>query len=151
MSSYYDNELVSHIKKIKIGDVTIISQIDNITELMMENFQFKNGRVCFTEKQNKKYIMSSSSLISCDVISFINELIQENIFELNEKIIYIGDSLTENGYEFYVHDLLKIIPYLMNDIPQHHYFVSDDATKLIYVSFENEIYFGECNLSKAEL
>ena len=58
---------------------------------------------------------------------------------------------TENGYEFYVHDLLKIIPYLMNDIPQHHYFVSDDATKLIYVSFENEIYFGECNLSKAEL
>lgn len=39
----------------------------------------------------------------------------------------------------------------MNDIPQHHYFVSDDATKLIYVSFENEIYFGECNLSKAEL
>ena len=52
MSSYYDNELVSHMKTIKIGDVTIISQIDNITELMMENFQFKNGRVCFTEKQN---------------------------------------------------------------------------------------------------
>ena len=51
MSSYYDNELVSHMKTIKIGDVTIISQIDNITELMMENFQFKNGRVCFTEKQ----------------------------------------------------------------------------------------------------
>ena len=98
MSSYYDNELVSHMKTIKIGDVTIISQIDNITELMMENFQFKNGRVCFTEKQNKKYIMYSSSLISCDVISFINELIQENIFELNEKIIYIGDSLTENVY-----------------------------------------------------
>ena len=87
MSSYYDNELVSHMKTIKIGDVTIISQIDNNTELMMENFQFKNGRVCFTEKQNKKYIMSSSSLISCDVISFINELIQENIFELNEKIV----------------------------------------------------------------
>lgn len=41
MSSYYDNELVSHMKTIKIGDVTIISQIDNITELMMENFQFK--------------------------------------------------------------------------------------------------------------
>ena len=27
MSSYYDNELVSHMKTIKIGDVTILSLI----------------------------------------------------------------------------------------------------------------------------
>ena len=94
------------MKTIKIGDVTIISQIDNITELMMENFQFKNGRVCFTEKQNKKYIMSSSSLISCDVISFINELIQENIFELNEKIIYSNVRNGVNGYVKFV-DVMK--------------------------------------------
>lgn len=57
--------------------------------------------------------------------------------------LYIGDSLTENGYEFYLNDLLKIIPLLIEDIPQHHYFLSQDYTKIIYISFENEIEFGE--------
>ena len=105
-------------------------------------------------QKNIKVIWWIKSLLASYIVTGILLLVLTFFmykFELNEKIIYIGDSLTENGYEFYVHDLLKIIPYLMNDIPQHHYFVSDDATKLIYVSFENEIYFGECNLSKAEL
>jgi len=42
-----------------------------------------------------------------------------------------------------MNDLLKIIPLLIEDIPQHHYFLSQDYTKIIYISFENEIEFGE--------
>lgn len=142
MSSYYDNELTSYLNSIEIKDFTIISQINSIVELIMKNFRFENGRVFFTGLKNEKYIKSNSSNISTDAVSFINELIQESICNRNERIIYVGDNLTEYGYGFYLYDLLKVIPYLVNDIPQHHYFLFEDATKLVYVSFENEIQFG---------
>lgn len=145
MSSYYDNELVLYMELLEIKDVTIFSQTNSIVELMMKNFHFKNGRAYFTGMKNEKYIKSSSSNISVDIISFINELIQENVLKANEKVIYVGDNLTENGYEFYLYDLLKIIPYLVDDIPQHHYFLFSDVTKLMYISFENEIFFGLCS------
>ena len=72
----------------------------------------------------------------------INDLIKEEICNLDEKIIYIGDNLTKFGYEFYLHDLLRVIPYLVDEIPQHHYFLFKDDSKLIYVSFEHNIQFG---------
>lgn len=142
MSSYYDNELTLYLNAIEIKDFTIISKINSIVELMMKNFHFENGRVYFTGLKNEKYIKSNSSNISTDAVSFINELIQEGICNRNEKIIYVGDNLTEYGYEFYLYDLVKVMPYLVNDIPQHHYFLFNNATKLVYISFENEIQFG---------
>ena len=71
------------------------------------------------------------------------EGIEEKIYSKDDVIIYIGDSLTENGYEFYLNDLLKIIPFLVKEIPQHHYLLSKDFEKIICISFENEIEFGE--------
>ena len=78
-----------------------------------------------------------------DAVNFIKKLIEEKICSKDDTIIYIGDSLTENGYEFYLNDLLKIVPFLVNEIPQHHYFLSKDFKKIIYISFENEIEFGD--------
>lgn len=142
MSSYYDEELSSYLDTIKMKDFTIISEINSIVELMMKNFHFENGRVCFKSLKNEKYIKSDSSNISKNVVSFINELISEKVCNINEKVIYIGDDLTEYGYEFYLYDLLKVIPYLVNELPQHHYFLFSDRNRLMYVSFENEIQFG---------
>ena len=76
-------------------------------------------------------------------ITFIQKLIEEKIFSKEDEIIYIGDSLTEVGYEFYLKDLVKVIPFIIDEIPQHHYFLSKDFKKIIYISFENEIEFGE--------
>ncbi len=142
MESYYDNDLISYLKTIGIKDYKIIPQTDDIVELIMKNFNFKYGRVDFTGFKNEKYKESDSSNLATDVVSFINKLIQENICDTSEKIIFIGDDLTKYGYEFYLYDLLKVISYLVNDIPQHHYFLFEDGTKLLFVSFENQIQFG---------
>ncbi|MBD5087481.1 MAG: hypothetical protein HDT30_01525 [Clostridiales bacterium] len=142
MSNYYDNELISFLNINEIKNFTILSQIDSIIELMMRKFQFKYGRVYFNGLKNKKYIKSNTNNISKDVVWFIDELIREDICNANEKIIYIGDALTDYGYEFYLFDLQKVIPYLVDNIPQHHYFLFQDGIKLMYVSFENEIQFG---------
>ena len=142
MSSYYDNELIVYLEENEINNFTIISQVNSVIELMMKKFHFKNGRICFDSKRILKHIKSNDTNISCDVILFVNELIQENVCNANEKVIYVGDSLTENGYELCLHDLIKVIPYLVNEIPQHHYFLFSDSVKLMYVSFENDIQFG---------
>lgn len=142
MSSYYDNELISYLDIIDIRDFKIVSQTNSIVALMMKNFCFKYGRAYLKGSKNERYIRSNSNDVSSDTVLFLNELIQKNICNENEKVIYIGDDLTEYGYEFYLYDLLKIIPYLLNDIPQHHYFLFGAATKLLYISFENEIQFG---------
>lgn len=142
--SNYDYELISHLDSIEIKDFTILSPAQGyqFIEHMMKNFRFGNTKVNFTGMKNEKYIRSDRNHIATDVVSFINELIQEGICEQNEKVIYVGDDLTKCEYEFYLQDLLKVIPYLVDNIPQHHYFLFKDVTKLLLVSFEDDIQFG---------
>ena len=45
--------------------------------------------------------------MSFDVVNSIQKLIEEKIFSKEDEIIYIGDSLTEVGYEFYLKVLLS--------------------------------------------
>lgn len=92
--------------------------------------------------KHEKYCESTQDNISIDVVHFVNELILDNVCEKSERLVYVGDSSTETGYDFYLYDLLKVLPYLVNEIPQHHYFLFKDCKKLICVSFENKIHFG---------
>ena len=104
---------------------------------------FVGERLDFNNLSNYKFVKSEQRDISFDAVNFIKKLIEEKKCSKDDVIIYIGDSLTENGYEFLGEDLLKIVPFLVNEIPQHHYFLSKDFKKIIYISFENEIEFGE--------
>ncbi|MEK4424969.1 hypothetical protein [Solibacillus sp. FSL K6-1523] len=142
MSSYYDNELFEHLTTIGIAKFTVITTPDNYIECINKKFPFKDGKVDFVGLKNKRYVESDQNSISMDVVNFVSTLIQDNVCTKNERIVYVGDSLTDNEYEFYLYDLLKILPYLVNEIPQHHYFLFNDSMKLINVSFENEIQFG---------
>ena len=94
---------------------------------------------------NTKFVDSDQEHISFDAVNFIKSLLDKRICRSDDVVIYIGDSLTNNGYEFYLNDLLKIIPFLVSKIPQHHYVLFKDFKKIIYISFENEIRFGVIN------
>lgn len=76
---------------------------------------------------------------------FIKSLLDNRRCRNDDVVIYMGDSLTNNGYEFCLNDLLKIIPFIVREIPQHHYVLFKDFKKIIYISFENEIKFGVIN------
>ena len=112
-------------------------------ENLSKHFPFIGSRIDFSSLHNYKLVKSDQGKVSFDVVNFIQKLIEEKIFSKEDEIIYIGDSLTEVGYEFYLKDLLKVIPFIIDEIPQHHYFLSKDFKKIIYISFENEIEFGE--------
>lgn len=112
-------------------------------ENLSKHFPFIGSRIDFSSLHNYKLVKSDQGKVSFDVVNFIQKLIEEKIFSKEDEIIYIGDSLTEVGYEFYLKDLVKVIPFIIDEIPQHHYFLSKDFKKIIYISFENEIEFGE--------
>ena len=142
MNSYYDNILIKSVEEQKIN-YTVISNLSYYIENLSKHFLFVGERLDFNNLSNHKFVRSEQRDISFDAVNFIKKLIEEKICSKDDAIIYIGDSLTENGYEFYLNDLLKIVPFLVNEIPQHHYFLSKDFKKIIYISFENEIEFGE--------
>lgn len=142
MNSYYDNILIKFVEEQKIN-YTIISNLSYYIENLSKHFLFVGERLDFNNLSNHKFVKSEQRDISFDAVNFIKKLLEEKMCSKDDAIIYIGDSLTENGYEFYLNDLLKIVPFLVNEIPQHHYFLSKDFKKIIYISFENEIEFGE--------
>ena len=142
MNSYYDNILIKSVEEQKIN-YTVISNLSYYIENLSKHFLFVGERLDFNNLSNHKFVKSEQRDISFDAVNFIKKLLEEKICSKDDAIIYIGDSLTENGYEFYLNDLLKIVPFLVNEIPQHHYFLSKDFRKIIYISFENEIEFGD--------
>ena len=142
MNSYYDNILIKSVEEQKIN-YTVISNLSYYIENLSKHFLFVGERLDFNNLSNHKFVKSEQRDISFDAVNFIKKLIEEKICSKDDAIIYIGDSLTENGYEFYLNDLLKIVPFLVNEIPQHHYLLSKDFKKIICISFENEIEFGE--------
>lgn len=142
MNSYYDNILIKFVEEQEIN-YTIISNLSYYIENLSKHFLFVGERLDFNNLSNHKFVKSEQRDISFDAVNFIKKLLEEKMCSKDDAIIYIGDSLTENGYELYLNDLLKIVPFLVNEIPQHHYFLSKDFKKIIYISFENEIEFGE--------
>jgi len=141
MNSYYDNILIKFVEEQEIN-YTIISNLSYYIENLSKHFLFVGERLDFNNLSNHKFVKSEQRDISFDAVNFIKKLIEEKMCSKDDAIIYIGDSLTENGYEFYLNDLLKIVPFLVNEIPQHHYLLFKDFKKIIYISFENEIEFG---------
>ena len=142
MNNYYDNILIKYVEEQKIS-YTVISNLSYYIENLSKLFLFAGGRIDFSNLNNNKFVKSDQRNISFDAANFIKKLIEDKICSKDDVIIYIGDNLTENGYEFYLNDLLKIIPFLVKEIPQHHYLLSKDFEKIICISFENEIEFGE--------
>ena len=122
------------------------SSYDNsLIEYADTYFPFVGERINFRLLNNTKFVDSDQEHISFDAVNFIKSLLDKRICRSDDVVIYIGDSLTNNGYEFYLNDLLKIIPFLVSKIPQHHYVLFKDFKKIIYISFENEIRFGVIN------
>ena len=144
MNNYYDNILIKYVEEQKIN-YTIISNLSYYIENLSKHFLFAGGRIDFSNLNNNKFVKSDQRNISFDAANFIKKLIEDKICSKDDVIIYIGDNLTENGYEFYLNDLLKIIPFSVKEIPQQHYLLSKDFEKIICISFENEIEFGEAS------
>lgn len=144
MNSSYDNSLTKYADGMAIS-YKLISDLSYCMENINTHFPFVGGRINFSLLNDTKFVDSNHENISFDATNFIKSLLDNRICRNDDVVIYMGDSLTNNGYEFCLNDLLKIIPFIVREIPQHHYVLFKDFKKIIYISFENEIKFGVIN------
>ncbi|AWI36918.1 hypothetical protein BA81_15746 [Bacillus safensis FO-36b] len=137
----YDEDLIKDLElKDLLKYVKVHENPEIYLDLIEQKFVFAVSKINWLQT-NKHHSKSSNneSLLS-DAPLFITEL-KEKYLANDLQVIYIGDNLTEFGYQFELKHLKELLVYFL-DIPQHHYFISLEGDWCICLSFENYLDFG---------
>lgn len=144
MNTEYDIGLLNTFKEeITSGIVKIHDDSSSIIEEIEANLPFKYGRIDWNAWQFIYHLDlgDDNSQLPEKARAFLKKI--ENDFPalINEKIIVIGDNLTDLGYEMEFGDFLELQEAFIS-IPQHTYIWFPEAKKCINITFENELFFG---------
>lgn len=139
--SIYDDELLEDLVLKGLNNcVAVIKNPETYLDLIEQKFEFDGSKIDWL-KTNKHYSKESNneSLLT-DASLFITEL-KDKYLKDNVQVMYVGDSLTEFGYQFEMKDIKKILEYFL-EIPQHHYFIPLEGDWCLCISYENYLDFG---------
>ena len=73
--------------------------------------------------------------------------IKEKILESNE-IHYVGDGITNSELVFLGKDFFKVLEFLFENIPEHHYFFNEDKKWCLLIATEGWIAYGEKSIER---
>lgn len=139
--SSYDDELVEDLMLNGLNKcVNVVVNLEDYIDLIEQKFEFDGSRIDWLQTYNHSSKESNNQSLLSDVSRFIAEL-KEKHLNKNVQVMYIGDSLTDFGYQFELKDIEKLIVYFL-EIPQHHYFIPLEGDWCLCVTFENYLDFG---------
>jgi len=134
---FYDDEFIEFAKELILENDFMVLVNGFYTNLINEKYPFFESRIDFSKLRNSRFYRIDGVIIS----DYIKKIIEENNLNIEEDIIYVGDSSTENEYKFKLKYLIKILSNIM-EIPQHHYFISEKEKWCLYIAFEDYLEFG---------
>lgn len=139
--SIYDDELVKDLELNKLHKcVIVIKNPETYLNLIEQKFKFNGSKIDWLQSNMHYSKESNNESLLTDASLFITEL-KEKYLNNNVPVIYIGDSLTDFGYQFEIKDIEQFLVYFL-DIPQHHYFIPLEGDWCLCISFENYLDFG---------
>lgn len=139
--SIYDDELVENLVLNELNKcIKVIKNPETYLNLIEQKFEFDGSKIDWLKTTKHYGKKSNNESVLTDAGLFITELKEKNLNN-NVRIMYIGDSLTEFGYQFEIKDIEKILVYFL-DIPQHHYFIPLEGDWCLCISYENYLDFG---------
>ncbi|MBY0185860.1 rhs-associated protein [Bacillus altitudinis] len=109
-------------------------------DLIEQKFEFDASKIDWSQTNHHHSMNSNNESLLPDALLFITEL-KEKYLDNNLQVIYIGDNLTEFGYQFELKHIEELLVYFL-DIPQHHYFISLEGDWCMCISYENYLDFG---------
>ncbi|MFF2414916.1 rhs-associated protein [Bacillus safensis] len=137
----YDEDL---IKDLELQDLLKSVKVHKNPEIYLDltehKFDFAGSKIDWLQTNKHHSKSSNNESLLPDTLLFIIEL-KDKYLDNHLQVIYIGDNLTEFGYQFELQHLEELLVYLL-DIPQHHYFISLKGDWCICISFENDLDFG---------
>ena len=132
--NFYDLELIKILEKyIEDGDFQIISS-DIYVDKVNANLPFKGSRVDFEllDEYQRMFFDENEA-----VVAFVKSIAMEARIAPDEKVVYLGDNVSNLTYIFSFKYLEKVIVDILDNIPEHHYFLSERMKWILYISYED--------------
>jgi hypothetical protein len=132
--NFYDLELIKILEEhIEDGDFQIISS-DIYVDKVNANLPFKGSRVDFEllDEYQRMFFDENEA-----IVAFVKSIAMEAGIAPDEKVVYLGDNVSNLTYIFSFKYLEKVIVDILDNIPEHHYFLSERMKWILYISYED--------------
>ena len=132
--NFYDLELIKILEEhIEDEDFQIISS-DIYVDKVNANLPFKGSRVDFEllDEYQRMFFDENEA-----VVAFVKNIAMEVGIAPDEKVVYLGDNVSNLTYIFSFKYLEKVIVDILDNIPEHHYFLSERMKWILYISYED--------------
>ena len=132
--NFYDLELIKILEEhIEDGDFQIISS-DIYVDKVNANLPFVGSRVDFVllDEYQRMFFDENEA-----VVAFVKNIAMEARIAPDEKVVYLGDNVSNLTYIFSFKYLDKVIVDILDNIPEHHYFLSERMKWILYISYED--------------
>ena len=132
--NFYDLELIKILEEhIEDGDFQIISS-DIYVDKVNANLPFAGSRVDFEllDEYQRMFFDENEA-----VVAFVKNIAMEARIAPDEKVVYLGDNVLNLTYIFSFKYLEKVIVDILDNIPEHHYFLSERMKWILYISYED--------------
>ena len=132
--NFYDLELIKILEEhIEDGDFQIISS-DIYVDKVNANLPFVGSRVDFEllDEYQRMFFDENEA-----VVAFVKNIAMEAGIAPDEKVVYLGDNVSNLTYIFSFKYLDKVIVDILDNIPEHHYFLSERMKWILYISYED--------------
>lgn len=137
--------------KIEIEIKEFVSRTENVyyfpdsnygVEYLNNNFSFLGTKINLSKENNYiSYDFKKNNFL--DMIKFFEfKKIKEEILASNE-IHYIGDGITNSELIFSGKEFFKILKFLFENVPEHHYFFDENEKWCLLIATEGWIAYGE--------
>ena len=132
--NFYDLELIKILEEhIEDGDFQIISS-DIYVDKVNANLPFAGSRVDFEllDEYQRMFFDENEA-----IVAFVKNIAMEAGIVPDEKVVYLGDNVSNLTYIFSFKYLEKVIVDILDNIPEHHYFLSEKMKWILYISYED--------------
>lgn len=132
--NFYDLELIKILEEhIEDEDFQIISS-DIYVDKVNANLPFKGSRVDFEllDEYQRMFFDENEALVA-----FVKNIAMEVGIAPDEKVVYLGDNVSNLTYIFSFKYLENVIVDILDNIPEHHYFLSEKMKWILYISYED--------------
>ena len=132
--NFYDLELIKILEEhIEDRDFQIISS-DIYVDKVNANLPFVGSRVDFEllDEYQRMFFDENEA-----VVAFVKSIAMEAGIAPDEKVVYLGDNVSNLTYIFSFKYLENVIVDILDNIPEHHYFLSEKMKWILYISYED--------------
>lgn len=111
-------------------------------DFLKSNFSFLGTKIDLS-KENDYIVYDFKRNHFLDMMEFFKLEKIKQVILLSDEIHYIGDGITNSELIFSGKNFFKILEFLFNNVPEHHYFFDENKKWCLLIATEGWIAYGK--------